>query len=121
MITDMQIRTAADGTAWKTATMRGYLFKTKLNADIYGANAYTLTFREAANYNGNPVDHVFYFDVDNDVLTAYNTAHSTSYTATDATDLDLLKELLLHILNSQWQSGKATDFELVRDGTGRTW
>jgi len=121
MITDMQIKTAQDGTAWKTATMRGYLFKTVLNPEIYGAGAYTLAFREAANYNDQPVDYVFYFNVDNDVLTAYNTAHSTSYTATDSTSLKLLKELLLHILNSQWQQGKKDDYELVRDGTGRTW
>lgn len=121
MITDMQIRTAADGTAWKTSTMRGYLFKTALDAEIYGQGAYTLTFREGSDYNGNPVDYVFYFNVDNDVLTAYNAAHSTSYTATDSTSLKLLKELLLHILNSQWQQGKKDDFELVRDGTGRTW
>lgn len=121
MITDMQLRTAANGTAWKTATMRGYLFKTVLDAEIYGAGAYTLTFREAANYNSQPVDYVFYFNVDATVLAAYNAEHSTSYTANDATTLVLAKELLLHILNSQWQQGKKDDFELVRDGTGRTW
>lgn len=121
MITQMQIKTAADATAWKTSTMRGYLFKTALNPEIYGAGAYTLTFREAANHNGQPVDHVFYFDVDAATLAAYNTAHSTSWTATDSTSLSLLKELLLHILDSNWTSGKKSDFELVRDGSGRTW
>lgn len=113
MITDMQIRTAADGTAWKTATMRGYLFKTKLDEDTYGKGAYTLTFREAANSSGGtPVDHVFYFDFD---------PASSGGASVVQGSVTLGLELLNHILNSQWQSGKASDFELVRDGTGRTW
>ena len=118
MINQTQLNMAGNGAAWKTSTMRGYLFKTTLAPEIYGTEAFTLTFREAENNNGDPVDYVFYFNVDSATLTAYNTEHRTSYTATDSTSLKLKKELLLHILNSQWLTGTQSEYEAVRSGTG---
>lgn len=103
MITINQLRAAADGTAWKTSSMRGYLFKTVLDPTTYGTGAFSLTFRKAENYQGNPVDYVFYFN---------NTS------GTSATNLVLDAELLGHILNSQWQTSTQADCESARDGSG---
>lgn len=111
MITASQLRAAANGTAWKTASMRGYLFKTVLDADTYGAGAYTLTFRKASNSGGNPQDYVFYFNVD-------PTASAAAAAATSATNLILDEELLGHVLNSSWQTSTQADCENARDGGG---
>lgn len=111
MITINQLRAASSGTAWKTSSMRGYLFKTSLDAETYGTGAFTLTFRKAANYQDNPVDYVFYFNVD-------QTASATAAAATSATNLILGEELLGHILNSQWQTSTQADCESARDGSG---
>ena len=114
MFTQSTVKSASSGTAWKTDSMRGYAFKTALNAETYGAGAYTLTFREAENDNGNPVDHVFYFDVN-------PAASATAASVTDADDLLLDKELLGHVLTSSWNVGTAADFETARVGGGGTW
>lgn len=111
MITINQLRTASSGTAWKTASMRGYLFKTSLDAATYGTGAFTLTFRKATNSGGNPQDYVFYFNVD-------TTASSAAAAATSATNLILDEELLGHVLNSQWQISTQDDCESARDGGG---
>ncbi len=111
MITASQLRSAANGTAWKTASMRGYLFKTVLDADVYGDGAYTLTFRKAENSGGSPVDYVFYFNVD-------ATKSATAAAATSATNLVLDEELLGHVLNSSWQTSTQADCESARDGGG---
>lgn len=100
------IDTAQSGTAWKTPSMRGFMFKTSLDAETYGEGAYTLTFRKAANSGGNPQDYVFYFNV------------STSASAPSAANLILDKELLGHILSNNWQTGKLEDFEAARTGSG---
>lgn len=113
MITSSQLRTAANGTAWKTASMRGYLFKTALAAETWGAGAYKLTFREAENYQGNPVDHDFYFNVDTTVYTS---------TIPNDTTLNLSYELLGHILMSSWQTSTAEECERARVGvSGGKW
>ena len=111
MISDTLLRSAASGTAWKTSSMRGYLFKTALNATTYGTGAYTLTFRKAENDNGNPVDYVFYFNVD-------ATASEAAAAVEDADDLVLDSELLGHILKSNWMQGTAADYESARTGGG---
>lgn len=107
MISREQLDFAADGTAWKTPAMRGYIKKTVLAAETHGENAYKLTFREAADdiQTGDPVDYDFYFD---------------NGTGTSSTSLKLGKELLVHILNANWQQGIAEDFEAARSGEG-TW
>lgn len=111
MITDTTLRGAPGGTAWKTSSMRGYLFKTALDSETYGAGAYTLTFRKAADDNGAPVDYVFYFNVDAE-------ASAEAAAAESADGLVLDAELLGHILKATWLSGAAADFEAVRSGTG---
>ena len=107
------INNASGGRAWKTASMRGYVFKTVLPAETWGAGAYKITFREAANdsITGNPVDYDFYFNVDTTVYTG---------DIPNATNLNLDIELLRHILTANWQQGSAADYEAARDGTG-TW
>ena len=95
-----QIRYAADGTAWKTPSMRGYVKKTVLDATTYGDDAFKLSFVKA---NGTAYD--FYFD---------------NGTGTSSASLTLDYELLGHILNSNWQQGTAAEFEAARGGTG-TW
>ena len=112
MITITQLKVARSGTAWKTSTMRGYLFKTALDAETWGDGAYKLTFREAENDNGQPVDHDFYFDV--------NTAVYTGTIPNDTT-LILDIELLGHILNASWQTSTADECELARIGSGGKW
>ena len=112
MITDTQLKSAATNTAWKTTSMRGFLFKTALDADTYGTGAYTLTFREGANVGGSPVDHVFYFDVD-------ATKSATAAAVEDADDLLIDAELLRHILKGSWMQGTYADFEAARGGTGK--
>ena len=104
MITSSQIRTASNQTAWKTASMRGYLFKTALDAETYGAGAYKLTFKKN---DGTGYD--FYFNVDTTVYTG---------TIPNATDLVLDAELLGHILNQSWQTSTAEDCEQARTGGG---
>ena len=112
MLTSTQLKVAQSGTAWKTNTMRGYLFKTALTAETWGDGAYKLTFREAENDNGQPVDHDFYFDVDTSV-----------YTGTIPNDETLMLdyELLGHVLNASWQSSSAADCEIARVGSGGKW
>lgn len=105
------IDTAQSGTAWKTPAMRGFMFKTALDAETYGEGAYTLTFRKAANSGGNPQDYVFYFNVD-------PTASAAAAAATSATNLILDEELLGHVLNSSWQTSTQADCENARDGGG---
>lgn len=100
MIDIDQIRYAADGTAWKTPAMRGYVKKTALDADTYGEGAFKLTFVKA---NGTAYD--FFWD---------------NGTGTSSSSLTLDRELLGHILNSNWQQGTAADYEAARGGTG-TW
>ena len=112
MLTASQLKTAANNTAWKTTTMRGYLFKTVLDADTYGTSAYTLTFREAENSDSNPVDYVFYFDLD--------MTKAASQSAVQG-EVDLDFELLGHILTANWQTGTKDDFELARVGNGGVW
>ena len=99
---------AADGTAWKTDSMTGYVKKTALDAETYGDGAYKLTF---VNASGTSYD--FYFDVD-------ATASATAAAATDASNLVLTGELLRHVLNATWKSGRTADYEAARSGGG-TW
>jgi hypothetical protein len=112
MITQSQLAAASSGTAWKTASMRGYLKKTALDAATYGTGAYKLTFREAANDDGSPVDHDFYFNVD-----------TTVYTSPIPNDTTLVLdfELLRHVLTANWQTSTAEDCEAARVGTGGKW
>ena len=100
------IDTAQSGTAWKTPSMRGFMFKEALDAETYGEGAYWLVFRKAENVNDMPQDYPFYYNV------------STSAEVEDATNLILDKELLGHILSNNWQSGKVEDFEAARTGSG---
>jgi len=111
MINPSTIQYAASGTAWKTSSMKGFIYKTVLAAETYGEGAYKLTFRKAANVNGNPVDYDFYFNVDTSVYTG---------TIPDATDLVLDKELLGHILDTNWIAGTVDEYEAARTGNG-TW
>ena len=116
MFTDAQLRTAANKTAWKTTSMRGFAFKTVLDAATYGDGAYTLTFREGANDTSGstpvPVDYTFYFNVD-------PTKSETAAAVSDADDLVLDTELLGHILKSSWMQGTYDDYEAARGGTGK--
>lgn len=98
MISKTQVEAARTGTAWKTATMRGYVKKTVLDEAAYGEDSYKLTFVKA---DGTEYD--FYF-------------HNTS--GEDSTTLNLDGELLDHILNPYWQTGDVETFEQVRDGEG---
>lgn len=116
MFTDTQLRTAANKTAWKTTSMRGFAFKTVLDAATYGDGAYTLTFREGANDTSGstpvPVDYTFYFNVD-------PTKSEAAAAVSDADDLVLDTELLGHVLKSSWMQGTYDDFEAARGGTGK--
>ena len=106
MIDKNVIDYATDGTAWKTDRMNGYVKKTVLDAETYGDGAYKLTFVNASGTN-----YDFYFNVD-------STASATAAAATDANNLTLTGELLGHILESSWNSGRASDYEDARDGGG---
>lgn len=108
MIDTNTIQYAADGAAWKTDSMTGYVKKTVLDEETYGEGAYKLTF---VNASGTTYD--FYFDVD-------PTASATAAAATDAANLTLTGELLRHVLNASWKSGRASDYESARSGGG-TW
>ena len=116
MITITQLNMAKNNAAWKTNTMRGYLFKTELPAQTWGAGAYKLTFREAENDTSGstpvPKDHDFYFNVDTNVY---------DDTIPNDTTLDLDIELLGHILNASWQSFTKDECEIARVGTGGKW
>lgn len=124
MIDIDQLTYASDGTAWKTPSMRGYLFKTNLDAATYGENAFSLTLRKAADYDHDsdpstpnvPNDTVYYFNIDAakaavNPSPAYDAAHATQTLVFD-------KELMGHILNTNWQQGTVEDFESARDGSG---
>lgn len=105
MITSSTVRTASSGTAWKTTTMRGYVYKTALDETQYGEGAYKLTFKDAAG-----TEYDFFYNIDSEAPSAA--------LAVDATNLVLSKELLGHVLTAVWQSGQAEEFEQVRDGEG---
>jgi hypothetical protein len=98
MINKSTVEFAADGTAWKTTTMRGYIKKTVLDEATHGEKSFKLTFVKA---DGSEDD--FYFG---------------NGTGVSSSDLILDQELLNHILVSQWQSGTVGDFEQIRDGNG---
>lgn len=100
MISKTAVDVAKDGSAWKTATMRGYIKKTVLDPETYGEKAYKLTFVKA---DGSEYD--FFFD---------------NGTGKSSTTLILDSELLSHILNTAWQSADAATYEQVRGGNG-TW
>ena len=100
MISKTAVDVAKDASAWKTATMRGYIKKTVLDPETYGEKAYKLTFVKA---DGSEYD--FYFD---------------NGTGKSSTTLILDSELLTHILNTVWQSADVATYEQVRGGTG-TW
>lgn len=106
MIGNNMIEYAADGAAWKTPSMKGYIKKTVLAAETYGEGAYKLTFVKA---DGTSYD--FYFNVDTSVFTG---------TIPDASNLTFDRELLGHVIDNNWIAGTAAEFEAARSGTG-TW
>lgn len=119
MISREQLDYATDGTAWKTPSMRGFIFKTVLNETTYGAGAYKLTLRKAANDGGNPQDEVYYFNIDS---TKADVNPSDAHTAANVTQtLVFDKGLMGHILNSNWIQGTYADFEAARTGSGGDW
>lgn len=111
MITENDTKYAPDGTAWKTKGMKGYVYKTALDPDKYGEGAYMLTFRKAEDQSHQPVDAWFYFDVD-------RTASQEAAAAADCTDLNLSGELLKHLMNGNWVTGKKEEYEEARTGGG---
>lgn len=105
MISQTTLDMAKDGTAWKTATMRGYWEKTVLDSEKYGKNAYSL-----AVVKSDGSKFTFYFNLD--------TSLPDAAAAEDSVGLEIDGELMRHLLTAQWQAGNATDYELVRGGTG---
>lgn len=114
MITQSQLDVAADGAAWKTATMKGYWKKVKLPEDDYGTGAFKLMIVEAdaTNVDTSSATHVytFYFNLDM-TKTAAQAVSDSTFTAD--------KAFILHMLTASWQNGTATDYEAVRAGSGR--
>ena len=106
MVSKSSIENASGGRAWKTASMKGYVKKTALDAATYGTGAYKLTFVKAAG-----TEYDFYFNVDTSVYTS---------AIPNAANLTLDAELLGHMLTESWQAGTAADYETARSGGG-TW
>ena len=106
MIGKSTLANASNNTAWKTASMKGYVKKTNLDAATYGTGAYKLTFVKAGG-----TSYDFYFNVDTTVWTS---------AIPNASDLVLDAELLEHLLNDRWTSGTAAEYEAARSGGG-TW
>lgn len=114
MITQNQLDVAPDGSAWKTAVMKGYWKKVKLAEADYGAGAYKLMIVEAdaENVDSASPTHVytFYFNLDM-TKTAAQAVSDSTFTAD--------KAFILHMLTASWQNGTAADYEAVRAGSGR--
>jgi len=92
--------------AMKRPSMGGYFFRSAISSAEGTVGDYTLTMRERANDNGNPVDYVYSYDA------------SAGEWTPPATMPDLDGEFFAMLVADDWATGVATDFETARTGAG---
>lgn len=123
MITFNTIVYAADGTAWKTSSMRGYICK----VGDRGADTFQLQFFKADPTVSTPAMRFTFVrtseagaEVPTYAPAAFQSGSSSQITPADVTD-DLDVQLLMLLLSGDWYSGRATEFETARTADSTGW
>ena len=122
MITKTTITTASDLTAWKTASMKGYLFKSVAKGD--GATGFWLVFVPAGAGTITINSSTGAVTASSGTITCFKfnsdgtLASWSSGGDNNNVEVDLGAELLGHIINSSWQTSTQSDFEASRSGGG---
>ena len=104
--------------AVKRPAMGGYIFRYGTPTD----GAFKIRLRKRADVTSTPVDYAYTYNPTTGVFAfVASEAATTDLPASQASVPDFIAELFGEVIADDWQTGKASDFENARSGTGDVW